>query len=323
MSLRNELSALSPDALKQAAWYAAAFGATAGLATSADAQVLYGDPDDILVSSTYADDGSGGFTLDGIELDLDLDGDSEIFLVNRGPDQSSTPYTFVLSDFPGDEPEGDYLSNIVGQNREFQGVDYPYFAPLSAGYVIPDSVGLNNDFIETYPSISTFTYNGDNPLNLPTDEDSYIGIEFTLNGDTDPTVHYGWIRIELLSDSQGFIVKDYGFNATPEGSIEVGEIGTPISTASEEDVAAVGYAIRTLGANPFSASGTRLQVEVAQAEQVRAEVYNALGQRVEVLYNSALAGAKTLQFGSNYAPGLYVVRVTGESFQQTLKVTRN
>ena len=44
---------------------------------------------------------------------------------------------------------------------------------------------------------------------------------------------------------------------------------------------------------------------------------------MEVLYSGLLVGEKTLSFGSGYAAGLYVVRVTGETFQRTVKVTRN
>ena len=319
MTTRDSQSLLSADALKQAAWYAAAFGATATLATSADAQVLYGDPADFTAQSTYMDlDGDGTLDLAGIPLDLDQDGDPELFFTNRGADQG-TSYTLIFGNETEEDPSGDFLSNLVGLPVPFNGVDYPYFAPLSAGYVLPDDVGLDNDFFEGGATFGTFTFAGSNPLEFPVDEDAYIGIEFTLD---DTNVHYGWVRLQLLSGG-GFLVKDYGFNATPGGSIAVGEIGEPLPIAIEDDFDVRGYAVRTVGANPFSTAGTKLQVEVAQAEQVRAEVYNALGQRVEVLYSGALAGERTFQFGSGYAAGLYVVRVTGETFQQTIKVTRN
>ena len=326
MAHRNTPSLLSADALKQAAWYAAAFGATASLATSADAQVLYGDPDDILVQSTFVE-GEDGLEPAGIPLDLDGDGDPEISLRHRGAEQG-TPYTYMTSAFPEDAEVvvGDFLSNLVGQNFPFNGEQYPYFAPLSAGYVLPDDVGLDFEFIEDFPLLGTFTFAGSNQLSVPVDEDSYIGIEFTLDDSGteagDGTVHYGWMRVQLLSEG-GFILKDYGFNATPEGSIEVGEIGEPIIISTEDDLAVQGYSVRTAGANPFGEAGTRLQVAVSQAETVRVDVYNVLGQRVETLHDNAIAGQQTFSFGSDYVAGLYVVRVTGESFQQTLKVTRN
>ena len=214
------------------------------------------------------------------------------------------------------------MSNIVGQVFPFDDIDYPYFAPLSAGYSIPDDVGLDNDFIEGFAvggaaPVGTFTFSAANPLSIPTDEDSYIGVEFTLDG-TD--VHYAWFRIELQSEGAGYIVKDYAFNATPEAAIAAGE---GMGTANEDDFTVEGASVRTAGANPFGDAGTQLQVRVAQAEEVRAEVYNVLGQRVQTLHTGAFAGQKTFTFGQDYAAGLYVVRVTGESFQQTLKVTRN
>jgi hypothetical protein len=314
-------SPTSSDLLKRTAWYAAAVGATAGVA---QAQVTYVDLDSLGVFDTYLPDADGDGEPDfaGIPFDLDGDGDSEIIFAHRnGP---VTDYSLAYSDFPEAFPEGDFLSNIVGQLRTFDGLSYPYFAPLSAGYVLPGDVGAANDFFDPFIYQGTFTFAGASPLNLFGGDETYIGLEFVLN---DVDVHYAWMRIERLEheDSEegprevgGFIIREYAYNTTPGGSVEVGS-AKPV--AAEERPEAQGL-VSLVGANPFGAAGARLRVVSPSAEHVRAEVFDALGRQVAVLHDGRLVNARTFAFGADLAPGLYVVRVTGETFRQTLKVTR-
>lgn len=310
MAPRSAPPSPGPEALKQAAWYAAAFGATAGLAPAAGAQVVYTDIDDVTVQNTFLADGANPAS--GVGFDFDGDEDDEIIFAEA----TNGPFTFALLRADNEDTDADAVSAIIGQFvGNNPGSNIAYFAPLEAGYLIPDSAGPTNQLISDY-RYGTFTYRGANPFNFAFGEDQFIGFQLTLDSGT---THNAWMRIAMI-EGGGLIVKDYAFNATPDASIAAGE---GMSTANEGDLAVRGYAVRTIGANPFSATGSRLQIEVAQAERVRAEVYNALGQRVEVLYDGALTGEKTLPFGSGYAPGLYVVRVTGESFRKTLKVTRS
>ena len=54
------------------------------------------------------------------------------------------------------------------------------------------------------------------------------------------------------------------------------------------------------------------------------EVYNLLGRRVEVLHNGRLAAAQTYTFtfeASNAPSGIYLIRITGEQFSATQRVT--
>ncbi|HYG70431.1 MAG TPA: T9SS type A sorting domain-containing protein, partial [Anaeromyxobacteraceae bacterium] len=74
--------------------------------------------------------------------------------------------------------------------------------------------------------------------------------------------------------------------------------------------------------NP-SRNWSRLTLEVAEAQGVTAEVYDGLGRRVAVLLDGAVeAGTHALAFdGSSLPAGVYVVRVTAESFVATRRVT--
>ena len=74
--------------------------------------------------------------------------------------------------------------------------------------------------------------------------------------------------------------------------------------------------------NPFNPQAN-IRFAVKEAEPVRIEVYNALGQRVRVLYDGTpTAGTyqKVTIDGSGLAGGLYIVRMQGESFSATRRV---
>ncbi len=75
--------------------------------------------------------------------------------------------------------------------------------------------------------------------------------------------------------------------------------------------------------NPASGRAT-LTLTTAASERVTAEVYDALGRRVATVYDGPVAaGASTALVveASALAPGAYVVRVTGETFAETRRLT--
>lgn len=82
------------------------------------------------------------------------------------------------------------------------------------------------------------------------------------------------------------------------------------------------YQLSRVAPNPATKHAD-LTLAVKEAQEVRAAAYNALGQRVTVLYDGQL-GAKeetTLRLSDDsFASGVYFVRVEGESFSATRKV---
>ena len=84
-----------------------------------------------------------------------------------------------------------------------------------------------------------------------------------------------------------------------------------------------GYAVGTPYPNPVQAAAT-VRVEVAEAQHVQVEVYNVLGQRLAVVHDAELAPGAALAAtvdASGLAVGTYVVRVTGEAFVETRRLT--
>jgi hypothetical protein len=74
--------------------------------------------------------------------------------------------------------------------------------------------------------------------------------------------------------------------------------------------------------NPFSAA-TEFGVRMATTQDVRVEVFNALGQRVALLHDGALAAGDVHAFSLAAAAlpsGVYLYRVTGETFVETRPV---
>ena len=83
------------------------------------------------------------------------------------------------------------------------------------------------------------------------------------------------------------------------------------------------YAVSSVRPNPTSTRG-RLDVQVREKQDVRVVLYNVLGQEVRTLHDGPLAAntPRTVTVdGSSLASGVYFVRVQGETFQTTRKVT--
>lgn len=84
-----------------------------------------------------------------------------------------------------------------------------------------------------------------------------------------------------------------------------------------------GFALGAVYPNPFHPAA-RFTLEVAEPQQVRVEVYNALGRRVALLHDGTLEADGLHPFvveGTAWPSGVYVVRVTGETFVAARRVS--
>ena len=84
-----------------------------------------------------------------------------------------------------------------------------------------------------------------------------------------------------------------------------------------------GYLLSAPYPNPFNPQA-QFSLEVAQAQQVRIEVYNTLGRPIDVLLDELLPGrgTRTFTFDAGSLPsGVYLLRVTGETFAATRTMT--
>ncbi len=83
------------------------------------------------------------------------------------------------------------------------------------------------------------------------------------------------------------------------------------------------YHLTSAYPNPFNPQ-TQFTLKVTEEQHIRVEVYNLLGRRVKVLHDDRLAAEQTYTFtfeASNVPSGIYLIRVTGERFSTTQRVT--
>ena len=77
--------------------------------------------------------------------------------------------------------------------------------------------------------------------------------------------------------------------------------------------------------NPFGAGQpARITVTPREAQQVTVDVFDLMGRRVARLHDGPLAAGETMVHmlpGTRLTSGLYFVRVTGERFQTTERLT--
>ena len=91
----------------------------------------------------------------------------------------------------------------------------------------------------------------------------------------------------------------------------------------EADEAPDAYRLTPAYPNPFNPQ-TQFTLTVIEEQHVRVEVYNLLGRRVKVLHDARLAAEQTYTFtfeASNVPSGIYLIRITGEQFSTTQRVT--
>lgn len=100
-------------------------------------------------------------------------------------------------------------------------------------------------------------------------------------------------------------------------------------TPSAEQTVRIGlqqsYTLTQMAPNPISNESGSLVLRVREAEKVRVELYNVLGQRVQVLEDGVVQPETRHEIivnGSGLSSGVYFVRVDGETFQATRKVVR-
>lgn len=84
-----------------------------------------------------------------------------------------------------------------------------------------------------------------------------------------------------------------------------------------------GFTLSAAYPNPFTASTTfSLTVDVRQ--QVSIEIFNVLGQRVELLFQGLIEEGETRTFvfdGGELPSGIYLYRASGERFVATRHIT--
>ena len=113
----------------------------------------------------------------------------------------------------------------------------------------------------------------------------------------------------------------YAFDAAADAGERFEITVTPLLVAGESSPEAV--TLSALAPNP-TAGVARMSLTVSQSEAVSVQVFDALGRRVATVLDDAVAAGATRVVSvptAALAPGVYVVRVQGDTFAETRRLT--
>ena len=294
----------TPTLLHKALWYSAAAAGVAGMtAIDADAQVVYTDIDDVVVTDTgdlnANEDG-------GLLIDFDGDGDPEVIFL----EDLDRSYTIMANpDSLAGDPNDAFLG-AIGALYPFGGIDYLYPYGLDAGA----SVGPEKSMLEA--GVGTFTFQSSDPNGIIQPGDQFVGLQFSLDGSEEP--NYGWIRFEMTTNGS-ITIKDFAYEATAGEPIIAGT-----GVATDPGALEVGYLFSEVAPNPIASGTAVFDLAVGQAETVTVDLFDALGRRVQSVFEGPMVPGTTesVTLDTSALPaGVYVVRVSGETFVSTRNVT--
>lgn len=221
--------------------------------TSVLAQIIYTDIPDATPNATFP-------------LDLNNDGNVDFMLQFGG----SAGNIGVLC-YP--QQNNAYAGNLVGS-------DYLPWA-LSASTSICDS--LSTWYGTNYPGTMAL---GANIGYWPGAIDRYLALKLIVGTNT----YFGWVRIDVITTSTSFTVKDYAYNSTPNDCIQAGQ-----TTLGIEDLSLGSYSIFP---NPFTCS-TTIQAS-GNLTNASLTISNAYGKTVTQINNIS---GQSVSFSRDRLPG--------------------
>ena len=266
------------------AQYGALTVAMAGIA-DANGQIGYHDVDP---------DVGGVGVIYQIQMNIQ-NGDPTVHFTLKHISSSSYRY-FTIENMPGNSFLG--LNSSAGGSGSF---DYPY--ALNSGAVINSSAP--NSWINVGGSV-TMSFDSCNPsYALPNDQwcgltgDKFLGLRFKIGANT----HYGWARINNDGNNGNWLIKDHGFNPTPDAPINANQqitLGINSNTFSNVKIVALNKSIALY--NLPHISNYRL--------------FNISGQSVldgNIENNTHVIEANTL------ASGIYIIELTDASSKAVIR----
>lgn len=129
--------------------------------------------------------------------------------------------------------------------------------------------------------------------------DGYVGLKFMIGANT----HYGWVRVNVAADATSILVKDYGYDATPNTAINAGAMPSAVSENTMNSVQIYS-----------NANGINVNMNNANVEGTIV-VMDVLGKEVA---NVAVSASSQVVSMDNATAGIYFVTV----YQNGNKITK-
>jgi len=217
------------------------------------------------------------------------------------PDMTRIAYNRSDTGLPGQEPDN---SNIYVQDLGVLPVELTAFTATTDG----PNVHL------AWQTASETNNAGFEVQMLADDQAEYEAVSFVGgHGTTTEEQNYAYTMLNVNPGTHSFRLKQIDFDGAFEYSPEV-----------EATIEVVGtHQLSSAYPNPFNPT-SQFTLAVATGQQVKAELFNTLGQRVAVLFDGRVeanqAQSVTID-GAGLASGMYVVRISGERFSDNLSVT--
>ena len=188
--------------------YSIAAGSIVGLVAVSHATVRYTDIDPDKNISNH---------LDGYYLDLNNDGINDFFLIQinyTGISYYGSSYVnYAVGMFQ-------LINNAVhgSMTSTSYGLPIPLNANDPIGNALSWQAGSYISFLANYNKSGTYTSSYGNWLGA---KDKYLGLRLDVSGST----HYGWLRLDVNINGNGFSVKDYAYDDEPDKTIAAGDKG--------------------------------------------------------------------------------------------------
>jgi hypothetical protein len=264
--------------------YTAVAGAVVS-AAGAQAQVVYTD-----VNPDYSHDApqNNGFAV----YPLDLNNDQTIDFVIASRDTVTTATVRLTLAVPygaGNAVAGETPSN------------YDYALALDINSMVDSTLNW-------IAATNTMAYNVDsnNPYNENWNgvTDKYLGLKFVVGANT----HYGWARLDSYAIGDSIVVKDYAFNATPNGGIMTGDMGSVSLTETQ-----VENLVKFINKSNNS-------VQVVLNGNLTNGVVSVVSSTGQVVSTDAITEKTFSVDMNNLSSGIYMVNVTFNEGATTKKI---
>ncbi len=238
---------------------------------------------------------SPGYTHQGWFTD-----DQRFFLVDDELDHSASPTTrTIIMDLEDlDNPAFDFFHfgpNDARDHNLYVRGDYAFLSNYAGGLRVVDISTIESGFVTDAGSFDTYQANDDYNF-----EGQWSNYPFFPSG-----------TIVSSDQSGGLFILKTTFPITTDSA-------APVELPGES-----GYSLSSAYPNPF-ADGTRLTLSMLEAQNVTVEVLDISGRRVVTVFEGAVAGGTPLALNveaSDLPAGLYLVRVSGERFTATRRIS--
>jgi hypothetical protein len=126
---------------------------------------------------------------------------------------------------------------------------------------------------------------------FPGSGDKFMGVKFTIG----TSIHYGWLRLDMSSNSDSITIKDFAYETTPNTPILAGDTGTAVGLVSQNLKSDLDY---------FASNGT-ITINSELASNSVLSIFDLGGK---LLQSEMIGGQKQVVVQGNLE-GIYIVEI--------------